>query len=331
MYQSGTFSRANTLGAIDRRGSADNVLTYAKQLPAPVPPSRPSRMTKRSLPLVSEHSSPYPTFSRTLSQSAFPSSPNSLETMICQPQELQQPNAKYLTGSTPNISLYNRMEDDVYTGYRGPFWNRPSQKFDFNSLKRGSDPCITPPPPSQFGISSNQKTLKLSRSQLPTPPKPGDIPKSQSPPQGEIPKPERSQSQPLMSRSQQGITPVDKSFHQDTYSTAFALTSLGAGSKSSDYLTRVRAMWDDRHQQQCPKFGPASEKSYKGAVANETNSKGIESSDSILESDTTPKRDSDTVRSFPGVPSQTSPVLDSMAKTFRESRQSSPLPGHRAG
>lgn len=39
--------------------------------------------------------------------------------------------------------------------------------------------------------------------------------------------------------------PVSKSFHSDVYNTAFALQSLGDGNWS-DYLTKVRAMWDDQ-------------------------------------------------------------------------------------
>ena len=39
--------------------------------------------------------------------------------------------------------------------------------------------------------------------------------------------------------------PVSKSFHTDVYNTAFALQSLGDGNWS-DYLTKVRAMWDDQ-------------------------------------------------------------------------------------
>ncbi|KAK0051747.1 rho GTPase-activating protein 44 [Biomphalaria pfeifferi] len=259
-------ARCSSMNPTDRRASADNVSAYGKCLPAPVPPCRPSRPTKKPLP-------PEKT-------SCMPSGPRaevsrSVDTL----PDVAQPSSRYMIGSTPNITAlpYHRNEEETYSGLQSQFWNRPNQKSNFNSLKRGSDPCIIPPP-SQFNNYSTHRPLKLSRAHLGTPPKPGEMSRSQpashaensrapySPPQ------EMSQSQPApyvekspysppheMSLSQPSpilkspanhYNPVDKSFHQDTYNTAFALSSLGAGNKSADYLTRVRAMWDDRHQQQ---------------------------------------------------------------------------------
>ncbi|XP_064595399.1 rho GTPase-activating protein 44-like isoform X2 [Liolophura sinensis] len=49
--------------------------------------------------------------------------------------------------------------------------------------------------------------------------------------------------------------PPSKAFHSDVYSTAFALHSLGNGNSPSDYLTKVRAMWDGQYQPPPPDGG----------------------------------------------------------------------------
>ncbi|XP_005096119.2 rho GTPase-activating protein 17 [Aplysia californica] len=260
------------------RGSADNLVNGDKQAgPVPIPPSRPSRQYKRVSPLMSE------SVPRSGSQSPLSSS----NSAIYQPSA-RQPNARYFTGSTPNISLLSlaKGEEDPNIGYTGSAsWNRPNQRpGEYHSLKRGSEPCIVAPPP-QFGsqsssasFSHHQRPLQVSRSQLGAAPLQPDsigtgassteasqVPRSSS--YGDM-----MTTQPGMTKSQQSTShmvpkrdymasfsagqvsdpPVDKSFHQDAYSTAFALASLGAGETSSDYMTRVRAMWDDRHSQAPP-------------------------------------------------------------------------------
>ncbi|CAL1546433.1 unnamed protein product [Lymnaea stagnalis] len=254
MSRSSTMSRGYGASKENRRGSVDNLLPFSKQLPTPVPPSRPSRLTKRQSPKSSEQLS-FSGTSRSESQSPHPDTSRSAGTLSQLSKGLQQPSSRYITGSTPNIASlpYNRMEEETYSGLQGSLWNRPNQKTNFHTLKRGSDPCIIPPPPPQFNSYSSQRPLKVWRSQLGTPPKPGDIPRLQPTPQDEMSRSQPGQGSMATSVSHQVHSPVDKSFHQDTYSTAFALTSLGAGAKSTDYLTQVRAMWDDRHQQQVTK------------------------------------------------------------------------------
>ncbi|CAG5117883.1 unnamed protein product, partial [Candidula unifasciata] len=325
LYRSGTFTRGSTFSSVDRRGSADNVLTFGKQHPAPVPPSRPSRTSKRTLPLVSEQSSPFSTFARSMSQSPSPGSQQSVETEPCVPEEPRNPHARYFAGSTPNISSlpYSRIEDEGFTGYHGPLWNRPNQKSDFHSLKRGSDPCIIPPPP-QFTIAGGHKSTKLSRSQLGTPPKPGEVSRSPTSPQSEMLKSPVDLSLTSRTHHTQDITPVDKSFHQDAYSTAFALTSLGAGSKSTDYLTRVRAMWDDHHQLHT-KYGPAGEKTGT-SIAVDANTKTTDrTSPAKIE---TPARPNSAIilQSNLGVAGQISPRGEGKAKNAGEPLRLSPTP-----
>lgn len=54
-------------------------------------------------------------------------------------------------------------------------------------------------------------------------------------------------SSALCTRSS-SVPPVAKSVHSDVYSTMFALHSLGDGN-ISNYLTKVRGIWDIKHQQ----------------------------------------------------------------------------------
>ncbi|XP_059151368.1 rho GTPase-activating protein 17-like isoform X1 [Physella acuta] len=251
MYRSSTLSRTHPVAGSDtRRGSADNILNLGKRTSPPLPPSRPSRLSKKMSPVQSDHLPGYSCLSRSESQSSCSDTNQSVCSLNPTMHTPHQSKSRFVVGSTPNITSLpgSRMDEETYSGFQGPLWNRPSQKVNFNTLKRGSDPCITSPPP-QFVVSSSQRPLKISRSQLGTPPKPGEAPRCNLHSQEEVSRSHQAGG----SHAGQGHSHVDKSFHQDTYSTAFALTSLGAGTKSTDYLTRVRAMWDDRHQQQTPK------------------------------------------------------------------------------
>ena len=206
--------------------------------PLAMPPSRPSRASKRHPHYSPSRMEPHLPYSEAKSLEQSYQSPNASQTLD-----------RSAVGSTPNISSLNRSTSDAHLypelPSHGPYWNRPNQKSNYNSLKRGSDPCLSLPS-SSFNSLSNQRPLRLSRSQLGVPPKHVESTRSLS----QMPEDEtflRSNVMPdaqFSSKYLPGETPKSKMFLPTVDSTFY--TPGKAGNKT-DYSTQVRAMWD--HQQ----------------------------------------------------------------------------------
>ncbi|RUS78107.1 hypothetical protein EGW08_014115 [Elysia chlorotica] len=211
-----------------------------------VTPSRPSRSSKRH-----PHYSP----SRIEPQSSY-SEGKSLE------QCYQSPNTSHSShtlersaaGSTPDIVCsLNRSTSDAHLypepPSHGPYWNRPNQKSNFNSLKRGSDPCLSLPS-SSFSCVSNQRPLRLSRSQLGAPPRHVESSRSLS----QMPEDDIFFKSNLMhqdaaqfpSKYTPGETPRGKMFLPTAESSPYAPATAKSEHTPTDYSTQVRAMWDQQ-------------------------------------------------------------------------------------
>ncbi|GFR80594.1 rho GTPase-activating protein 17 [Elysia marginata] len=231
-------NEGNDMGSFGQPGSST---------PSIMPPSRPSRLLKRH-----PHYSPV----RMESQSEIKSweqsyhSPGTSQTLD-----------RSAIGSTPNISSLNRSTSDAHLypepPSHGPHWNRPSQKSNFNSLKRGSDPCLSLPS-SNFNSLSNQRPLRLSRSQLGAPPKHVESTRSLSQMPEHVPLtgsnigPDSHFSSKYMSGESIGDTPRSKMFLPTA--NLYPQVTTKAGNKTADYSTQVRAMWDSQQSpsRQCP-------------------------------------------------------------------------------
>ncbi|GFO00598.1 rho GTPase-activating protein 17 [Plakobranchus ocellatus] len=230
-YPESNFNQRRQQGKLDSFGQAK---TQA-------PPSRPSRLAKRHPQVAASPLEHNPLYSdeKTKEESCYPSSKyRSLERSAAGPSSYKNP----LNRSTSDAHLY------LTSPSQNPIWHTPNQKSDFNSLKRGSDPCLALPT-SNFNNSSNQRPLKFSRSQLGMPPKlyESATPLSQMSEVHDFTR--RSYMPEVQLSSKYGDaypvsdTPRGKSFQSIDEPVVLAQVQ-GGNNRAPDYSMQVRAMWD---------------------------------------------------------------------------------------
>ena len=279
-YNSNALGRSSTFSVKDNSKKTSDKLSNSSTSAMPIPPSRPSRKFRRI---------------NTIENSGTQLPLSSSQTTIHMSRENESnPKSSYLTGSTPNISLLSLAKGEegpsspqYTTGYGASLWTRPNHNPPYHSMKRGSEPCIITYP-TQFAnsslMSSYDKSKQRPQFKLPDPTSSSSqnmsrVSKSLSQSQNDVSGASKPrQANPISNTSKIGA-PVDKGFHKDAYSTAFALASLGAGDSSTDYLTRVRAMWDDQHSQTAalPNIAPE--------IYNKNKTSGSKSDEVKLEAD----------------------------------------------
>ena len=245
--------RETTVGRIGGNSHTDSYGPSGPQSSTIMPPSRPSRLTKKQSYFTPSRMETHLPFSDAKSMEHSYHSPNASQTLD-----------RTSTGSTPNISCsLNRSTSDAHLypdpPAHGPYWNRPNQKSNFSSLKRGSDPCLSMPSSNSNSLS-NQRPLRLSRSQLGAPPTHVESTRSLSLMPEDVsllgisPAQDNKFSTSFPGNSI-GETPRGAIFLQAEDSPTYSPSSIKAGSHPKDYSTQVRAMWD--HQPSALKQPPA--------------------------------------------------------------------------